>query len=125
MSAEFLATSLEESGIQWKVIMVSACFAGGFIPHLENEHTLILTAADAENTSFGCSDDSDMTYFGKALFKEVLTENPDLPFAQAFIQAKEIIGRWEDQEALTPSNPQIHQPEKVLHYLDRWRAHQK
>src|SRR5690606_18721891 len=32
-----LQSLLQESGIQWKVIVISACYSGGFIPFLEDE----------------------------------------------------------------------------------------
>ncbi|MGV8611028.1 C13 family peptidase, partial [Pseudomonas aeruginosa] len=36
-----------------KVLVVSACYSGGFIPPLKDERTLILTAARADRVSFG------------------------------------------------------------------------
>src|SRR5262249_20718981 len=61
-----LRRMLDESGIKWRVLAISACYSGGFIEPLKSETTLIMTAADAKSTSFGCGTESDFTYFGKA-----------------------------------------------------------
>ncbi|PXC04598.1 peptidase C13, partial [Pseudomonas aeruginosa] len=69
-----------------KVLVVSACYSGGFIPPLKDERTLILTAARADRVSFGCSDDADFTYFGRALLANALNRTDDL--SKAFELAK-------------------------------------
>ena len=51
-----LADAAGESGIRWKVIVVSACFSGAFIEPLADDHTIVITAASKNRTSFGCSD---------------------------------------------------------------------
>ena len=35
-----------------KVVVISACFSGGFLPELKDEHTLVMTAASADRKSF-------------------------------------------------------------------------
>ena len=52
---------LDASAIRWRIIIVSACYAGVFFDELKTETTLIVTAADAEHTSFGCEEDRDLT----------------------------------------------------------------
>lgn len=96
---------LDASGIQWRVIVISACYSGSFIDALANEQTLIMTAASADATSFGCSDERELTYFGEALFKEQLSGGNDL--AAAFAAAKQAINAREREEGIEPSNPQI------------------
>jgi len=122
MTANYIGETLRESNVKWKVVMVSACYAGGFIPELDDGHTLILTAADAESTSFGCSEESDMTYFGKALFKEVLAKDRSVSFDAAFAKAKEFLLKWEKDQELTASNPMIKSPAKVLTQLAKLEA---
>jgi hypothetical protein len=75
------------------------------IPGLEGPDTLILTAAHAEKTSFGCSNDRDWTYFGDAFFNHALRETRS--FTQAFDRAKALIAEWEKKEGYPPSEPQI------------------
>jgi Peptidase C13 family len=98
---------LDESGIKYRVIIISACFSGGFIDTLTDDNTLIMTASDADRTSFGCGNESDFTYFGRALFKHGLLETASLP--QAFAKALPVIKEWESERKLVFSNPQIKQ----------------
>jgi len=100
-----LRSLLEESGIKWKIIVISACYAGGFIGPLTEDHTLIMTAADATHTSFGCGNQYDYTYFGEALFKDQLPHT--YSFVDAFEKARRTIEAREISEKLTPSNPQM------------------
>ena len=101
-----LQHALEESGIKWRVVIVSACYAGVFIDALKSSETLAITAADAEHSSFGCDDDRDLTYFGEALLKDSVGSTPSLE--EAFKKAKGLIKQRETAEQKTPSNPQIY-----------------
>jgi hypothetical protein len=96
---------LDEAGIRWRVVIVSACYSGGFIEPLRGPTTLVMTAADAAHTSFGCDADSDFTYFAKALFDEQLRET--YSFEEAFARALPIIRERETEEQEDFSNPQI------------------
>ena len=100
-----LARMLADSGIKWKVIVISACFSGGFIEPLRDENTLVITAADASHSSFGCSYDSDYTWFSEALYDEALRET--FSFSEAFELAKKTVATREKAEGYEPSNPQI------------------
>jgi hypothetical protein len=42
LSATDLAAMLQEAGIRWRVIVVSACYAGSFIKPLADDHTIVL-----------------------------------------------------------------------------------
>jgi hypothetical protein len=100
-----LARMLADSGIKWKVIVISACYAGGFIEPLRDDNTLVITAADAASASFGCSYDSDYTWFSEALYDEALRET--FSFAEAFGAAKKTVAERERAEGFPPSNPQM------------------
>ncbi|HEX8960230.1 MAG TPA: C13 family peptidase, partial [Geobacteraceae bacterium] len=65
LTPEMVRRMLKRSRITWKVIVVSACYAGGFIDPLKDDHTLIITAADATHESFGCQNGEGFTWFGK------------------------------------------------------------
>ncbi len=112
VNAPRLRRYLDESGIKNRVIIISACFSGGFIDALADDNTLIMTASDSERTSFGCGNESDFTYFGRALFKYGLVETASLP--QAFAKALPVIREWEAERKLVYSNPQIKQGIKIL-----------
>lgn len=117
--AAWLGKQLKNSGIQHRVVLLSACYSGGFIDDLRDEYTLVMTAASAEKTSFGCSDDSQFTYFGRAYFQDAL--QPGVDFEAAFERAKALVSEWESEQKLTPSEPQIHRSEAVLKQLRRWQ----
>lgn len=117
VNADDLTASFNKANIKWKVIVISACYSGGFVPDLADEYTLIMTAADSENTSFGCSEESEMTYFGKALFNEVLAKDKDTSLNDAFSKAKKLVSKWEDEEELTASNPMLSAPKAIVEKL--------
>lgn len=100
-----LLRMLDEAGIKWRVVVVSACYSGGFIDALRDEHTLVATAAAKDRQSFGCSNENDFTYYGEALFRDELGRGT--PLLQAFRQAREAIAAREKRERLEPSLPQL------------------
>ena len=106
LEATELAGMLHEAGIRWRVIVVSACYAGTFIEPLKDEDTIVITASAADRTSFGCSDDNDLTYFGEAFYRDALPNAVSLN--AAFEAARVAIHERETNEGATPSNPQAH-----------------
>jgi len=104
LGAVTLADLLAESGIRWKVIVVSACFSGAFVEPLADNHTIILTAASRSRTSFGCSDTRHLTYFGEAFYRDSLPGSTQL--RAAFDTAKQEIRRREKEEGVRASQPQ-------------------
>lgn len=100
-----LARLLDEAGIKWKVVLVSACYSGGFVAPLHDPDTLVMTAADARSTSFGCESGRDYTYFGQAYFRDALSRS--FSFVDAFELARQAVSERERAEGLPPSNPQI------------------
>lgn len=101
-----VAAILAKEGIKHRMVIVSACYGGVFVPPLANDDTIVLTAADDKNTSFGCAPGRDWTYFGDALFNQALQPGVDLKFA--FTRARMMIAGWEQMDGVTPSNPQGH-----------------
>jgi peptidase C13-like protein len=101
-----LARMLHESGIKWKVLVISACFSGGFIEALRDGNTLIITATDAKSQSFGCDNGADFTWFGKAYFDEALRRTRS--FTEAFEFARQAVAQREREQKLTASNPQMY-----------------
>ena len=107
LTPESLRAMLDDAGIKWRIIVVSACYSGGFIDPLKDEHTLIMTASAANRRSFGCGTESDATYFGDALFQHALRFEDS--FVKAFEQARERIAERERTEQVRPpSDPQIY-----------------
>lgn len=124
LDAFMLKRMLDAAGIRWRVVVVSACYSGGFIEPLKDEHTLLITAADPDHTSFGCGAESDFTYFGKAYFDEALRET--YSFTVAFETARRSIEAREREEGRVRSNPQIFVggriAQKLQHMEHAWGA---
>lgn len=105
---------------RWRVIIVSACYSGGFIDALRDDSTMVMTASRADRTSFGCGADSDITWFGKALFAEALNETASL--REAFDRAsRSIADRERDAKIEQPSEPQIATSARIEGKLDEWQ----
>lgn len=126
LTAKNLAAILKASGIRWKVVVVSACYAGGFLYPLRDDSTMVIAAARSDRKSFGCADENDFTYFGEAYFKDALPQSTS--FAEAFEKAKVIVEKREAEQqpkGAKPkeeefSRPQMHNPDKVDAYLRKW-----
>jgi hypothetical protein len=105
LTPDVLREVLDNSGIKNRVVVVSACHSGSFVDALAEPNTLIMTAAHADRTSFGCDDRREWTYFGDAYFNHALRQQRS--FEQAFQQASQLITDWEKKDKLIPSMPQI------------------
>lgn len=122
ISALGVRKALDAAGISNRIIIVSACYSGSFLPRLATGNSVVLTAASADRTSFGCSNERSVTYFGDALFQQALATAPSL--TEAFRTAQGLIDYWEARDGLTPSLPQMHVGEAmapVLADLERMR----
>ena len=106
LTPQEVAAVLDREGIKNRVVIVSACYSGTFVPPLANDNTIVLTASDAKSTSFGCAPERDWTYFGDALFRQSL--RPGRDFQRAFDNARVLIQGWELMDRARPSNPQAH-----------------
>src|SRR6266478_250781 len=98
-----LADMLSRTGVRHKVVIISACYSGVFIPRLANPDLLVITAADANHPSFGCEDKAKWTYFGDALFNTALRQARSLK--DAFVVARALVKKRELREHFEPSNP--------------------
>ncbi|KAB1851549.1 C13 family peptidase [Acinetobacter tandoii] len=101
---KWLRDALDRSGIRWRVIVISACYSGSFVSALQNDNTLIITASAADRASFGCSNEADYTYFGRAFFDQAMREQHSIK--DAFAQAKDTVAQWETAQGFDPSEPQ-------------------
>jgi len=101
---KWLRETLDASGIRWRVIVISSCFSGSFVPALQNDNTLIITASAADRQSFGCTNEADYTYFGRAFFDQAMREQNSIE--TAFSQAQKTVSQWETAQGFEPSEPQ-------------------
>lgn len=100
------------------IIIISACFSGVFLPALEGDNRMILTAARPDRTSFGCTQDARYPYFDACVVK-------DLPGAHDFPdladKVKDCVANREQETGMSPpSEPQVFIGRKVADSLPTW-----
>ncbi|HYM26968.1 MAG TPA: C13 family peptidase [Steroidobacteraceae bacterium] len=101
-----LREALDASGIRWRLVVVSACYAGVFLDELKSDTTAVVTAADAEHSSFGCEADRELTWFGEAFLKDSLPGSASL--SAAYHKAAGLIAQRETAAHEIHSNPQLY-----------------
>ena len=87
------------------IVVLSACFSGGFIPGLERNDRMIFTAARPDRTSFGCGESDKYPYFDTCFLEQAPGAHDFVNLAQrttACIAAKE-----RATGATPPSEPQL------------------
>lgn len=114
---------LDDAGIRYRVLSISACFAGNWIKPLSSDDTLVMTASDADHTSYGCGSKSDLTFFGRAMYDEQI-RSTTLSFEAAHAAARKIILQRENEAGKDDgySNPQIAVGRAIVPVLARERA---
>jgi hypothetical protein len=121
LTPETLRVMLDEAAIKWRIIVVSACYSGGYVEPLKDDFTLILTASATDRTSFGCGTESNATYFADALFQHALRFEDS--FVKAFAQARERIAQHEQEQKVSPpSDPQIYVGDEMAAKLPKLEA---
>lgn len=119
LAPDDLRQALDDAGIRWRLVIVSACYAGVFIDALKSETTAIVTASDAQHSSFGCQEDRRLTWFGEAFLKDALPASSSLE--EAFATAAKLIDQRETNEHEVHSNPQLQigaEMRRKLHELE-------
>jgi hypothetical protein len=101
-----LFQALAPLGDHKTIIMLSACFSGSLISDLAGPNRIIITAARADRSSFGCQADADHTLFGKAVLDAFAP--PSQSLQAIFTNIKDDVARLEQQRQFAPpSEPQI------------------
>lgn len=111
-----LVSILDGAGVRWRAVIVSSCFSGLFAEQMAGPGTLVITAARADRSSFGCGHDGDYTYFGRAFIEDELFKGSDL--VQAFDGARARVAAREQRERLTPSEPQMSLGDEIAPLLE-------
>lgn len=120
LTPQVLRRMLDDAGIKNRVILVSACYSGGFIAPLAGPDTLVMTASRADRSSHGCVHGADWTFFGRAYFDEALRKTRS--FEDAFGMAATAVALREKDEGLTASEPQIAVGPAVRGALRAWES---
>lgn len=115
-----LRNALDDAGIRNRVVVISACYSGGFIPALRGPGTMTITAARADRASFGCGSESQATWFGRAWLVHGL--NRSTGFIGAYDIATGEIARRERDDGEVPSLPQLDAGSDIVPLLHAWQS---
>jgi hypothetical protein len=102
------------------IVVVSSCFSGSFVqPPMRRANRIILTAARADRTSFGCGAGRVYTVFDQCLLSALDREST---WKMAYISVKHCVSAEERRQDVTPSEPQAWFGAKVADTLLPTRA---
>lgn len=105
LSPPKLKAALAEAGIARRVLILSACYSGVFVPALASPDTAILTAAASTRSSFGCVAENDWTFYGDALINRALRQ--PVALEEAAQMAGRSVAAWESKARFLASLPQV------------------
>lgn len=114
LSAKRIGEIVNGAGLPWRVVVVSACFSGGYIEDLKSPRAMVITAASASRTSFGCENGREYTYFGEAYYRDSLTDGD---YRAAFERAVPLVRQREESKGYKHSDPQIWVGEEIVDKL--------
>lgn len=117
---ERLAGLLNDAGLINRMVIVSACYSGVFVPRIATDTSVVITAAAKDRSSFGCGAGNDWTYFGDALLNRAMRKAQ--PIASAFAEAEASVSGWENAGRLEPSRPQISVGSRATRWLSPLEA---
>ncbi len=108
---------LNDAGIKWRIIVLSACTSDNFADRVADPNTLVITATGQGGRAHGCTDDRPHTDFGGAFFDQALQETYSI--RTAFLDALKRIASHEKAEGLRPSDPKMTVGSAIAPQLDR------
>ncbi len=110
-----LKAMLDDAGVANRLVIVSACYSGIFVPRLADSRSVVISAAAADRSSFGCDPGNDWTFFGDALLNRAMRKAQ--PLSAAFDEARASVAGWEAADKFLASNPQISVGKDVATWL--------
>jgi Peptidase C13 family len=116
ISPNRMAAMLDQLGLGNRLLILSACYSGVFVPRLQSETSAIVTAASFDRSSFGCLAENDWTFFGDAMINHALRKAQ--PLGAAFAEANGLVAGWEAQFQVPASRPQFFLGASVGRWLD-------
>ena len=98
---------LDEIGIRWRIVVVSACGSGAWIEALADESTVVMTATGADGEGAGCSLGDDGTAFGSALFGTGFVDADTVAGAFAIARGRVVSSVGDGAPADRATGPQL------------------
>lgn len=103
---------------QWLVF--SACYSGHWVEALAAPKRIVFSSAASDRTSFGCGDDSERTWFSKALYEGWQRNDLDQP-AQWFARAQTRVSVMEEEQGITGKSHSLPQSAIGEAFLQWWQ----
>lgn len=101
------------------VVIVSACYAGVFVPKLKAADRVVLTAAAPDRSSFGCGEADEYTFFDQCILESMGSAND---FPSLGKKAIACVAAREKKEGVDlPSNPQLAVGEQAGAAIPKWK----
>lgn len=100
------------------VVILSACYSGVFVPALEGDDRMVITAARRDRTSFGCGQDNRYPYFDDCVVRTIPKVHS---FPELGDRVKDCVSNMEAETGMSPpSDPQISIGKDVAEHLPTW-----
>ncbi|MCF2871916.1 C13 family peptidase [Octadecabacter sp. G9-8] len=107
VSADTLAEFLAPLANDRQILILQACFSGSLIDELRSPNRIIMTAASADRSSFGCNPESDNTWFIRSLNRAMLEVGAQGgSWEQIFARTRALVAADEAANGYPASNPQ-------------------
>jgi len=103
VSADGVAEFLAPLNNDLQIIILQACFSGSLIDELRSPNRIIMTAAAADRSSFGCNPESDNTWFIRNLNRAMGMGGS---WQQVFARTQALVAQDEANVGVPASNPQ-------------------
>ena len=95
----------DAAGIRWRIVVVSACYAGAWVDALKDDETAVIASSESEVHGKDCAGGIATSSFGEAFFTEGMRRNDDL--ALAFDVARKGLARSHAPQPVMSIGPSI------------------
>ena len=114
-----LARALDQiCGTRPTVVIVSACYSGVYVPALQARNRMVITAARADRTSFGCGQDDKYPYFDTCVIQNLRSVHG---FPELADRVRDCVAKREYDTGMSPpSEPQVSIGADVAAALPKW-----
>ncbi|MGN6515312.1 MAG: C13 family peptidase [Rhizomicrobium sp.] len=119
LSPQTLSEIIDQTcGSRPAVVIISACYSGVYVPALEGDDRMIMTAARPDRTSFGCGQDNRYPYFDDCVVHTIPKVHS---FPELADRVKDCVSNMETETGVSPpSEPQVFIGRKVADRLPTW-----
>ncbi len=115
---------LDNLNARYQWIVISACYSGQWIEPLSTPNRIVFTSAADNRTSFGCSDDSQRTWFSSALYGDALQQGIKDPKVW-FSTANKKVTEMEKEQGIEKDSHSLPQHSIGENFLTWWKKNKE